>query len=50
MQDVYCQAGVLSAEVLAVHPQYLLPAQVLIIPWVLPSPRLKACVQHHADL
>ena len=31
MQDVYCQAGVLSADVLAVHPQYLLPAQVPIL-------------------
>ena len=43
MQDGYCQVGVLSAEVLAVHPQYLLPAQVPIDPWVLPSPCPMLC-------
>ena len=44
MQDGYCQADVLSAEVLVVHPQYLLPAQVPTVPWVLPSlcPKLYA--------
>ena len=48
MQDVYCQAGILSAEVLAVHPQYLLPAQVPINPEI--PVYAQGCVQQHADL
>ena len=38
LQDVYCQAGGLSAEALAAHPQYLLPAQVPTSPRMLPFP------------